>query len=1021
MRKKNNKKIKKYGIGKIICEALLLSLFVAGSYACLIKYDVIPSPRDKYVSKDIEVVENVNIGVGEKFNVNINNDTLKNIEWRSTDEDIAKVNDGIIEGVGIGETYVTLETEEGTKKTIYVYVNSDNMPNRAEELANNTYVIQYVANGGTGTVKTTTCTYGKSCAVSGSVYTKKGYTFIGWTTKKDETNDGYNWTGWSGTWKYKNGQYGISNNKLILYAMWDANSNSANRTTISYNSNGGTGTIPSQICVYGKLCTIQTTKPTRSGYTFAGWATAKEGKAYNWTNWTGTWKFKNGSYGIANNKLVLYARWKKNESKTDTTTGEKFTIKYMPNGASGSEQTQICYKGQSCTIKATSIFKKSGYKNLKWRTTSKASVAGYNWTNWKGTWSFKNGQYGINNNTLTLYATWTPDGSSGSSTANKVTIKYNANGGTGSMANQTCTYGEKCTIKENTFKRSGYKFTKWRTTSSTSVSGYNWTGWSGTWSFSNGKYGIKNNELVLYATWESTGSSTTNDKYTIKYNANGGSGSMPNQTCTSGSKCTIKTCSYSRKDYTFTGWTTNKDGKDDGYKWTSWSGTWSFTNGQKGISNKTLTLYAMWKKQTTTTTTTTTPTVNNGSKIHFIATGSSDAILIESNGHFGLVDTSNPYNDGTKQSMSNSYETVNHVKQYLSKVGVSKLDFLIQTHNHSDHNGGTPEIAKTYVDSNTSFYYRPYSTTLEDSTNPAWDNSGYYTRALNAMKAKTSKIYDVTGKTTSFNLGDFAIKILNAETASSSEMSGGKIIGENKNSLVTLVTYKGKYKTLLAGDLEMEDEPKVASQVGNVEILKIGHHSYSSATSMEFAVKLSPKNIVVTNNSIANETTKVPIGYLQNKKGTSVYVTGKVSDAVVVKYTDSSYNIETSSAKVGALSYTTQGNWAKIDGRYWLYMKNGTPAYNDWIKDGGKWYYLDIKGAMVTGWQEITYNGVNSWYYFDTSGAMVTGWQKLSWSKGTSWFYFNADGTMVKSKTLTISGKSYTFDGNGVCTKGNGC
>ena len=33
-------------------------------------------------------------------------------------------------------------------------------------------------------------------------------------------DDVYNLTGWSGTWKYVDGQYGISNNTLKLYAIW---------------------------------------------------------------------------------------------------------------------------------------------------------------------------------------------------------------------------------------------------------------------------------------------------------------------------------------------------------------------------------------------------------------------------------------------------------------------------------------------------------------------------------------------------------------------------------------------------------------------------------------------------------------------------------------------------------------------------------------------------------------------------------------------------------------------------------
>lgn len=48
-----------------------------------------------------------------------------------------------------------------------------------------------------------------------------------------------------------------------------------------------------------------------------------------------------------------------------------------------------------------------------------------------------------------------------------------------------------------------------------------------------------------------------------------------------------------------------------------------------------------------------------------------------------------------------------------------------------------------------------------------------------------------------------------------------------------------------------------------------------------------------------------------------------------------------------------------------------------WIQLGGTWYYLDpSSGAMVTGWQHITYSGLYQnkayWNYFNSSGAFVT-------------------------------------------------
>ena len=107
---------------------------------------------------------------------------------------------------------------------------------------------------------------------------------------------------------------------------------------------------------------------------------------------------------------------------------------------------------------------------------------------------------------------------------------------------------------------------------------------------------------------------------------------------------------------------------------------------------------------------------NNVNIVHFIKCGSADSILIESNGKYGLIDSSNPYQyiknevehvqiDESKgernQWVSNQDESVQAVLNYLDYLKVNKLDFILGTHAHSDHIGGIPAIAYKFVDNNT--------------------------------------------------------------------------------------------------------------------------------------------------------------------------------------------------------------------------------------------------------------------------------------------------------------------------------
>lgn len=117
--------------------------------------------------------------------------------------------------------------------------------------------------------------------------------------------------------------------------------------------------------------------------------------------------------------------------------------------------------------------------------------------------------------------------------------------------------------------------------------------------------------------------------------------------------------------------------------------------------------------------------------------------------------------------------------------------------------------------------------------------------------------------------------------------------------------------------------------------------------------------------------------------------------------------------------------WKYIGAKWYYFGANGA-MITGWKQISLKWYYFDVNGAMATGWKQIG----SKWYSFDTSGIMETGWKKsgakwyylgdsgamtTGWKQvGANWYYFKADGTMVANETLTISGKTYKFNTNGV-------
>lgn len=161
------------------------------------------------------------------------------------------------------------------------------------------YKINYNANGGTGTMESDNAEFGTNVTIRSNGFTCDGYTFAGWTTKSDGTDDGYGWTGWSGTWNYADGQYGIAENKLVLYARWEKNA-----YTISYNANGGSNAPANQSKSRDNSINLSSSKPTRTGYTFVNWNTKKDG--------SGT-TYKAGASYNGNANLTLYAQWRINK------------------------------------------------------------------------------------------------------------------------------------------------------------------------------------------------------------------------------------------------------------------------------------------------------------------------------------------------------------------------------------------------------------------------------------------------------------------------------------------------------------------------------------------------------------------------------------------------------------------------------------------------------------------------------------------------------------------------------------
>lgn len=147
--------------------------------------------------------------------------------------------------------------------------------------------------------------------------------------------------------------------------------------TVSYNLNGATGTISSQTKWYNETLTLTTSKPTKTGFTFKGWATSSTG---------GVVYASGGSY-TTNASITLYAVWERNS----------YSVTYNANGGSGAPANQTKYYAIDLALSSNApTF--SGYTFKGWATSTANASA--------GTVNYAKGATYTGNTALTLYAVW---------------------------------------------------------------------------------------------------------------------------------------------------------------------------------------------------------------------------------------------------------------------------------------------------------------------------------------------------------------------------------------------------------------------------------------------------------------------------------------------------------------------------------------------------------------------------------------------------------------------------------------
>ena len=206
--------------------------------------------------------------------------------------------------------------------------------------------------------------------------------------------------------------------------------------------------------------------------------------------------------------------------------------------------------------------------------------------------------------------------------------------------------------------------------------------------------------------------------------------------------------------------------------------------------------------------------------VHFIDVGQGDCSLIRL-----------PPKDGERyiNILIDSGESGNGKKviSYLESLGIRTLDAVIVTHPHSDHMGCMDEVKSFYtcdfMDSLT-----PTTASYEDMLD-ALERKGLKINTVGAGEYLNPLTKDVTG----CEIKVIAPFLNNTET------------DLNNTSLIIRLKY-GSTSFLFTGDAEMEEYKYIRGTIGQVSVLKVGHHGAANATDEALAAELCPKIAVIS-------------------------------------------------------------------------------------------------------------------------------------------------------------------------------
>lgn len=249
-------------------------------------------------------------------------------------------------------------------------------------------------------------------------------------------------------------------------------------------------------------------------------------------------------------------------------------------------------------------------------------------------------------------------------------------------------------------------------------------------------------------------------------------------------------------------------------------------------------------------------------KLHFIDIGEGDAILVQYKNNNVLIDTGN---------ISSGYKLVD----YLIKNEAAEIKYLIITHPHPDHMAGV-------------FFILPKLRVQEiyDNGQPLQEDNDME-RRYNIL-VRSNKNYRPLKKADRLRLEEINLDVF-------WPMTGGAGFSCNENSLVIKLNYNN-FSCLFTGDLNRAGEEKLLKDKVNMraDILKVGHHANTDATSRELLDAVLPKVAIISVGSGNKSGAPSPAALeLLKKRNIKIYRTDEDGNIIISVEEKGRYSIKT--------------------------------------------------------------------------------------------------------------------------------